>query len=109
MAKYFDRDGAEITAAEWTQLLFDYPYRQVAFTQLPSRRSVMTVWTGLDEERPGIAPRIYESLGPNDERLRTYASLAAACEGHVQLVRGMAEAERRTGRAPRPEADQLSW
>jgi hypothetical protein len=59
----FDRQGKEISRAEWEALYTMPGYQRVAATKLPDGRYVSTVWLGLDHQFEEFdQPLIFETM-----------------------------------------------
>jgi hypothetical protein len=91
MSRYYDRDGTEITADEWTAKRRQTDeYRRVAVTTVDDKMTVSTVWLGLDHNWGGGPPLIFETLvfdGPMDGEMARYSTEAEAVAGHEAMVK----------------------
>lgn len=93
MLEYYDRNGDEITQAEWGLKFGDYDYKIVRKTEVMGLE-VSTVWMGIDSSLDGSAPVIFETMvfGADegtvwdDFQLR-HCTEEEALEGHFKLVR----------------------
>lgn len=92
---YFDRQGNEISAEKWRDLLESAMYKVVAVTESepPGGWSVSTVWLGLDHAFGDGPPRIFETMvfgiaveGEPDNYCRRYTTEAEAEAGHEEVV-----------------------
>lgn len=87
--RWYARDGSEITMEQWSKLLGDDKYRQVARTEFGDV-VVSTVWLGLDHNWLGQGPPIiFETMifgGQLDQDQWRYATEAQALDGHAAAV-----------------------
>jgi hypothetical protein len=83
----------------WAVAFENMEYRRIAWTELPGRRHVSTVWMGLDHAFGDGPPLIFESMAfqktgkPFRDELdcERYSTEAEARAGHEAMVRRLRE------------------
>lgn len=87
--RYFDKDGERIGLGTWARLTEDQKYKVIARTRI-GKRTVSTVWLGIDSATSGKIPMIFETMVfPECEDWTRYATLVQAVKGHMATVARM--------------------
>ena len=87
--RYFDRNGAPITAEEWARLMEDVEYRRIACDDLPDGGRLSTVWLGLPNLGYG-PPSVFETMlfDADDKSLDCWRTTteAEARQRHLEVL-----------------------
>ena len=89
MAKYYNKEGKELTLFEWIEKNEDVDYKRIALDKL-DKYKVSTVWLGLDHNFSNEKKLIFETMvfKDNDEvDCERYSTEKEAIEGHKAMVK----------------------
>lgn len=94
---YYHRDGTPYTGTPadpkgtlaWGKDFENQKLKRVAYTDIPGKGHVSTVWIGLDHSFGDGPPLIFESMffGEGDEDQERYSTESEALAGHERMVK----------------------
>jgi hypothetical protein len=91
-SRFYDMDGKPMLLMDWARKLESYESRVIAFEVLNDRKTVSTVWLGLDHNMSGHGPPlIFESMVFEPDSFDEldcirYSTKEEALRGHLRLV-----------------------
>ena len=93
MDDLYDKEGNQITQAEFTKLRYGTPeYKLIARTTLSDNTWISTVWLGMNHQYGDGPPLIFETMvftseeNLDEQDIERYATLEEAKKGHEVMI-----------------------